>query len=156
MNSFTPSKREIKLHNAFHDLYSLPSIIRAIKWKWMRWTWHVACTKQKRNIHKVLWVNPTEREHDDRWCANVRTDPQQTPGQGVDWIDLSWTRNQWKHLVDIFAFHSLNHPLHMWPQTNCAVIKFAQWQFNTGRISPLSCFNLLKPSGNFTYDQVQY
>jgi hypothetical protein len=44
---FGPKRDEVtgrwrKLHNEeFRDLYSSPSIIRMIKSRWMKWTWHV-------------------------------------------------------------------------------------------------------------------
>jgi hypothetical protein len=41
-----------KLHNAeLHNLYSLPSIIRIIKSRSMRWVGHVAQMREKRNVY---------------------------------------------------------------------------------------------------------
>jgi hypothetical protein len=44
-----------KLHNEeLHNLYSLPSIIRVIKSRTMRWAWQVARMGEKRNAYKIL------------------------------------------------------------------------------------------------------
>jgi hypothetical protein len=44
-----------KLHNEeLHDLYSLPSIIRIIKSRRMKWAGHVARMGDKRNAYR-LW-----------------------------------------------------------------------------------------------------
>jgi hypothetical protein len=46
-----------KLHNEkLHDLYSLPSIIRIIKSRRMRWAGHVALMGEKRNAYRLLVV----------------------------------------------------------------------------------------------------
>jgi hypothetical protein len=44
---FGPKKDEVtggwrRLHNELHNLYFSPSILRMIKSRRMRWTWHVA------------------------------------------------------------------------------------------------------------------
>jgi hypothetical protein len=44
-----------KLHNeAFHDLYSSPSIIRIIMSKKMRWAGHAARMAEKRNSYRLV------------------------------------------------------------------------------------------------------
>jgi hypothetical protein len=53
-----------KLHNEeLHDLYSLPSIIRIIKSRRMRWAGYVAQMGKKRNVYKLLVGKPEERYH---------------------------------------------------------------------------------------------
>jgi len=48
-----------EVHNAeFNDLCSSPNIIRVIKWKIMRWVWHAAALRQRRDVYRVLVVNP--------------------------------------------------------------------------------------------------
>jgi hypothetical protein len=48
-----------KLHNEeLPDLYSLPSIIRIIKSRRMRWAGHVARMGEKRNAYTLLVGNP--------------------------------------------------------------------------------------------------
>jgi hypothetical protein len=57
---FGPKGHEVmgglkKLHNEkFHNLYFLPSIIRMIKSRRMRWARHVARIEAKRHAHRVL------------------------------------------------------------------------------------------------------
>jgi hypothetical protein len=44
-----------KLHiEELHNLYSSPNIIRMIKSRRVRWTWHVANMGEKRNPYRVL------------------------------------------------------------------------------------------------------
>jgi hypothetical protein len=56
---FGPKSDEVtgeqrKLHNEeVHDLYSSPSVIRAIKSRRMRWAEHVARTEGKRNAYRL-------------------------------------------------------------------------------------------------------
>jgi hypothetical protein len=48
-----------KLHNEeLRDLYSLPSIIRIIKLRRMRWVGHVAQMGEKRNAYSLLVRKP--------------------------------------------------------------------------------------------------
>jgi hypothetical protein len=52
-----------KLHNEeLRDLYSLPSIIRIIKLRRMRWAGHVARMGKKRNAYRLLVEKPEERD----------------------------------------------------------------------------------------------
>jgi hypothetical protein len=57
---FGPKRDEVtggwrKLHNEeLCDLYSLPSIIRIIKSRRMRWAGHVAQMREKRNVYRLL------------------------------------------------------------------------------------------------------
>jgi hypothetical protein len=61
---FGPKRDEVtgewrKLHNEeLHDLYSLPSIIRIIKSRRMRWADHVARMEEKRNAYRLLVGKP--------------------------------------------------------------------------------------------------
>jgi hypothetical protein len=49
----------IKLHNEeLHDLYSLPSIIKIIRSRKMRWAGHVAQMGEKRNVYRLLVGKP--------------------------------------------------------------------------------------------------
>jgi hypothetical protein len=48
-----------KLHSGeFHDLYSLPDIIRQIKSRRMRWAGHVTRMGEGRNLYRVLVGKP--------------------------------------------------------------------------------------------------
>jgi hypothetical protein len=59
---FGPKRDEVrgewrKLHNEeLHDLYSLPSIIRIIRSRRMRWAGHVARMRENRNAYRLLLV----------------------------------------------------------------------------------------------------
>jgi hypothetical protein len=51
-----------KLHNEeLHNLYSLPSIIRIIKLRRMRWAGHVAQMGEKKNVYRLLAGKPEGR-----------------------------------------------------------------------------------------------
>lgn len=55
---FVPNRKEVtggwkRIHSEeLHDF--IPLTVRMIRLRWMRWTVHVACTGEKRNICKVL------------------------------------------------------------------------------------------------------
>jgi hypothetical protein len=66
---FDPKSDEVtgewrKLHNSkLHNLYSSPDIIRQIKSRRMRWTGHVACMGEGRNLYRVLMGKPEGENH---------------------------------------------------------------------------------------------
>ena len=44
-----------KLHNEeLNDLYSLPNIVRVVKYRRMRWAGHVARMGEDRGVHRML------------------------------------------------------------------------------------------------------
>jgi hypothetical protein len=59
---FGPKRDEVtggwrKLHDEFHNLFSLPNIIRMIKLKRMGWVKHVADMGEMRNAYKIFgWM----------------------------------------------------------------------------------------------------
>ena len=69
MKVFGPKRDEVtgewrKLHNEeLNDLYSLPNIVRVVKWRRMRWAGHVARMGEDRGVHRVLVGKPRERDH---------------------------------------------------------------------------------------------
>jgi hypothetical protein len=80
---FGPKRDEVrgewrKLHNKeLHDLYSLPSIIRIIKSRRMRWASHVARMGEKINAYRLL-VGQSEGKRPlgrprHRWVDIIRT-----------------------------------------------------------------------------------
>jgi hypothetical protein len=81
---FGPKRDEVtgewrKLHNEeLRDLYSSPSIIRIIEPRRMRWTGHVARTREKRNAHRLLVGKPEGKiplgRPRRRWVDNIRMD----------------------------------------------------------------------------------
>jgi hypothetical protein len=94
-----------KLHiEELHDLYSSPSIIRIMKSRRMRWTGHVARTREKRNVYRLLVGNPegkrplgTPRR---RWVHNIRMYFVEVGWRDVDWIDLVQDRERLRALVN--------------------------------------------------------
>jgi hypothetical protein len=66
---FGPKRDEVtgewrKLHNEeLHNLYSSPDIIRQVKSRRMRRAGHVARMGEERNVYRVLWESPKERDH---------------------------------------------------------------------------------------------
>jgi hypothetical protein len=55
-----------KLHNeVLHNLYCLPSIIRMIKSRRMRWAGHVARMGEKRNAYRIWVGKPEGKRHLD-------------------------------------------------------------------------------------------
>jgi hypothetical protein len=66
---FGPKKDEVtgewrKLHSEkLHDFYSLPSIIRIIKSRRMRWTGHVARMGRRGTRIDYWWESQRERDH---------------------------------------------------------------------------------------------
>jgi hypothetical protein len=67
------------LHNEdLHDLYSLPSIIRIIKLRRMRWAGHAARMGEKRSVYRLLVGKPEGRRPlgrpRHRWVDNIRMD----------------------------------------------------------------------------------
>jgi hypothetical protein len=72
---FGPKKDEVtggwrKLHNEeLRDLYSLPSIIRIIKSRRMRWAGHVAQMGEKRNKYRLLVGEPETTRKTKMWVG---------------------------------------------------------------------------------------
>jgi hypothetical protein len=67
--TFGPKRDDVtggwrKLHNEkLRDFYSLPSIIRIIKSRRMRWMGHVAQMGEKRNAYRLLVGKPEGKSH---------------------------------------------------------------------------------------------
>jgi hypothetical protein len=61
---FRPRRDEVmggwrKLHNEeLHNFYYSPSVIEIIKSRRMRWTGHVTCVRERRNIYRILVETP--------------------------------------------------------------------------------------------------
>jgi hypothetical protein len=73
------------MHNEeLHNLYTLPNIIRLIK----KWAWHIACMEKKTNACRVLVGK-----------GNIKMDLKDIQWGGMNWIQLTQDREQWKVLM---------------------------------------------------------
>jgi hypothetical protein len=107
---FGPIKDEVtgewrKLHNEeLHDLYSLPSVIRAMKSSIMKCTGHVVRMGGKRNMYRLLVGKPEGRSHwedqDIEWVDNIMMDLVEVGWDNVDSIGLAQDRDRWRALVN--------------------------------------------------------
>jgi hypothetical protein len=96
----------IKRHNEeLQDLYALPSIIRMIKLRSMRWSKHVAQMREKRNAYRLLvrklegW-GPLGRPRRG-WVGSIKKDLGEIGWSGVDWICLAQDRDNCRTLVNV-------------------------------------------------------
>jgi hypothetical protein len=94
-----------KPHNEeLHDLYSLPSVIRLIKSKRIRWTGHVARMGEKGDALRLLLGKPERRRPlgrpRHRWLDNIWMDLVQLGWSDVDWIGLAQDKDRWRALVN--------------------------------------------------------
>jgi hypothetical protein len=94
-----------KLHNEeLHNLYSSPNIIIMIKSKWMRWAGHEARIGDQWNSYRILAGKPGRKRPlgrpRRRWEDNIEMDIRETGWDGVELIDLTQDRDQWRALVN--------------------------------------------------------
>jgi hypothetical protein len=94
-----------KLHNEeLHNFYSLPSIIRIIKSRRMRWVGHVAQIGEKKNVYRLLVGKPEGKRPlgrpRRRWIDNIKIYLLEIGLSVVDWIGLAQDRYRWRALVN--------------------------------------------------------
>jgi hypothetical protein len=94
-----------KLHNdEFHDLYSSPNIVRAIKSRRTRWAGHVARMGEGRGAYRVLVGRPECKrplgKPRRRWEDNIKMDLREIGIDGANWIRLAQDRVQWRAFVN--------------------------------------------------------
>jgi hypothetical protein len=99
---FGPKRDEVmggwrKLHNeVLHDLYSLPSNIRIIKRRRMRWVGHVAGIRDMRYMYRLLVRKPEGKRPlgrpRHRWIDNIKMDLLEIGVNVVDWSCLAQDR----------------------------------------------------------------
>jgi len=107
---FGPKREEVtgewrRLHNEeLNDLYFLPSIVRVIKSRRMRWAGHVACVRDRRGVFRLLVGNPEGKSPLERpryrWEDNIKMDLQEVGCGGTDWIDVAQDTDRWRPLVN--------------------------------------------------------
>jgi len=83
-----------RLHNEeLNDLYSLPNIVRVIKWRRVRWAGNVARIGEERGVCRVLVGKPGGKRPlgrpRRRWVDNNRMDKQEVGCGYMDWIGLA-------------------------------------------------------------------
>jgi len=82
-----------KLDNEeLNDLYSLPSIVRVVKSRRMRWAGHVARMGEDRGVHRVSMGNEGKRplgRPRRRWEDNIKIDLQKVGGGRGYWMELT-------------------------------------------------------------------
>jgi hypothetical protein len=102
-DEMTEESRELHKEE-LHDLYSLPSIIRIIKSRRMRWIGHVAQMRANRNAYRLLVGKPEGKRPlgrpRHRWVDNIRRDLGEVGWGDVDCIGLAQDRNRWRALVN--------------------------------------------------------
>jgi hypothetical protein len=94
-----------KLYNdEFHDLYSSPNIVRAIKSRRMRWAGHVARMGEGRGAYRVLVGRPESKRPLGRpkrmWEDSIKMDLREIGIDGANWIQLARDRVQWRAFVN--------------------------------------------------------
>ena len=77
--------------------FRLPSIVRVIKSRRVRWAGHVARMGERRGVSRV-WVGNPEGKRTlgrprRRWEDIIKMDLQEVGCGGVDWIDLAQDRD---------------------------------------------------------------
>jgi len=93
-----------RLHNEeLNDLYSSPSIVRAIKSRRMRWAGHVARMGEESGVCRVLVGKPEGKRPlgrpRRRWVDNNMMDLQEVGCGYMGWIGLAQKTESWRTLV---------------------------------------------------------
>ena len=94
-----------KLHDEeFDDLYYSPNIVPVLKSRRMRWAGHIACTRERRGVYRVLVGKPEGKRPlgrpRRRWEDNIKMDLQEVGCEGMDWIELAEDRDRWRARVN--------------------------------------------------------
>jgi hypothetical protein len=83
---------------------SLPSIIRIIKSRRMRWAGHVVRMGEKRNVYRLLVEKPEGKRPlgrpRHRWIDNIKMDLLEIGLSVVYWTGLAQDRYRWRALVN--------------------------------------------------------
>jgi hypothetical protein len=77
-----------------YNLYSSPDIIRQIRSRRMRWAGHVADIGEGRNVYRVWWESPKEKDHLKDQGVDGRLRSKWTLGRMVAgvWSGFTWLR----------------------------------------------------------------
>jgi hypothetical protein len=95
----------IRVHNEeLCDLYSSLNIIRVIKFRIMRWAWHVARVGDRRSACRDFVGRPEGKKPLGRLGlrgeCNIKIDLQKVGWEGMDWIALAQDRDRWRAVVN--------------------------------------------------------
>jgi hypothetical protein len=75
-----------------------------LKTRRMRWAGHVARMGETRNAYRILVGKPEGKiplgRPRRRWVDNIKMDLREIGWDGMDWIDLTQNRDQWRALVN--------------------------------------------------------
>jgi hypothetical protein len=92
---FAPERREVtggwrELHKEeLRGLYSLPSVIKIIKSRKMRWAGQITQMGEKREPYRLLEGKRPLGRSRCMWVDKIRMDIGEIGWGGVDWIGLS-------------------------------------------------------------------
>jgi hypothetical protein len=137
----------------------LPSIIRMIKSRRMRWAGHVAWMGGKRNAYRILVGKPKgplgRPRH--RWVDNIKMDLRETWWDVMDWIDLAQDRDQWRALVNMVM--NLRVPQNSWKfLSGCTIGSFSRraqlrewWKCKIPKQHSCAFLSFLRYKNDFVY-----
>jgi hypothetical protein len=94
-----------KLQNKeLQNLYSSPSLIRMITSMRMKWAGYVARMGGKWNTYRILVGKPEGKRPlgrlRRRWMDSIKMDLREIVWDGMNWIDVTQDRDQWRALVN--------------------------------------------------------
>ena len=74
-------------------------IVRAIKWRRIRWAGHIARLGESRGAYRSLVEKPQGKRQllrpRRRWEDNIKMDLQEVGCDGMDWIDVAQVADNW-------------------------------------------------------------
>jgi hypothetical protein len=93
------------LNEELRGLYFLPSIIRMIKPRRIRWAGHIARIREKGNAYRLLVRKPKGKRPLGRpicrWMDNIKMDLGEIRWGVIDWIGLIQERDKWRAVVNV-------------------------------------------------------